>query len=449
MRIDKYERYRNYYPVSHHFYPILEHDEKTTECTKFIDSFKMSETNTGDNLIYIHIPFCNSICMFCPFHVSVTADKHKIYEEYVDYLIKEMELLSYKCKNISIKSIYFGGGSPSVLDSNQLEKLFKALNKFFDLEKDVEITFEGEARTLKNDEILDVLTANKVSRISYGVQTFNEDMRRLLKIGASLNDVYECQQALGKHKFKDINIDMMYYLPGQTIEDLDRDLKELVKFGADSFDYYYLSYYSFPENYFKKVLENKAPAKPKEEVRREMFRKIYKDMRLTEYKQKLESFFTRNNEVPEFFRILWGGGNGQGNANTIAIGASARGFFNNKAYANYTEIKDYYKCLDKGELPVQSVSEEVMPENRGMAFFSKFLEIEQNKVSSEYSDIFNKLLHYGLINKINGYYVITDEGLDWLPNIEMDFFTTHQRNLSDKIVEKLENHYSNKVTIYG
>lgn len=120
-------KYNKHYTLSHHFYPILEFHEKSTNCKKYINNFNVSNILPEDNQIYIHIPFCNSICMFCPFYIRVTADKEKVYEEYVNYLIKEMELLSLENQNMPIKAIYFGGGSPSVLNAKQLEKLFNAL----------------------------------------------------------------------------------------------------------------------------------------------------------------------------------------------------------------------------------------------------------------------------------------------------------------------------------
>ncbi len=438
-----------YYPISHHFYPILEFDEKSTHTKNYIDHFNGREINTQDNQLYIHIPFCESVCMFCPFHIKVASEKIKIYDEYVMYLIKEMEILAPKIENVFIKAIYFGGGSPSVLSTKNIEDLFNAIQKLFDVGDDVEITFEGEPRTLNNDELLQILKSNGVSRISYGVQTFDPKMRELLKIGASLDDVYKCQEALRKQQFEDVNIDMMYYLPGQSIEDLHKDLNQLKMFGVDSFDYYYLSYYAFPKSYFTKVDNNTVPAKPEEYIRHKMFRVIRDYMKSINYNHKLESFFTLKDTIPEFFRILWGGGDGNGDANTIAIGVSSRGFFNNKAYANYTKLADYYKMLQNRQLPIQSISEEVSPENRGMVFFPKFFNIHEERIPKNYLGIVNELLEEELLKKKSDSYLITDKGLDWLPNITMEFFTNHQKELSDQIVEKLKNHYSNKVTVYG
>lgn len=436
------------YPISHHFYPILDH-ELHYELNDYIDEFHKSSITTQDNLIYIHIPYCESICMFCPFHIGVAKSKEEEYSLYTQYLIKEMELLSKSMENTVVKCIYFGGGSPSVLSPENIQSLFEALHKNFRIATGAEITFEGDPISLNNDDLLRVLSNNEVTRISYGIQTFNESTRKLLKIGATLDEIYTCHQKLRSFNFQEINVDMMFYLPGQSIENLHIDLKALDNLGVDSVDYYYLSYYSFPKNYFEKVAQGIHPPRPSRETRQEMYQVVRKYLNEHGFYHTLTSFFSKADEYPEYFRLLWGGGHGQGDANTIAIGASSRGYLYERAYANYTDLKDYYAKIDQGVLPIQALSEKVPPHNRGMVFAPNFLKINQDYVSSEYKKHYDTLLQHQLIEEEEGHYVLTDEGLDWSQNITMLFFTQNQRRLSDKIVDKLENHYSNRVTVYG
>lgn len=441
------KKYQELYPISHHFYPNLEYKDESPILKEYINKFGVSNEKSKDNLLYLHIPFCNSICLFCPFHVGV---KHKSeeYQKYVSYLITEMELVSKRLGDLPITSIYFGGGSPSILSPHQIDYLFDNIREKFNVASDVEITFEGEPISLNNDELLEVLEKNKVNRVSYGVQTFNVESRNLLKVGATLDDVYKCRDNLRKHNINEINIDMMFYLPGQGINDLEKDLNDLFEFGADSVDYYYLSYFAFPEKYFKDIEKGIVPPKPPKSSRQEMNKLIREKFRSSNYNQFSESYYSMK-DYPKCFKSLWGGGNGMSSDNVVAIGASSRGYIDNRSYANHLKLSDYYASLDEEQIPIQSISESVSTKNRGMVFFPKFLEIDKVNVPSEYLSLILELVKYGMLEEQTDKYIVSDEGLDWFQSLTADFFTPHQLSLSKEMIRNLEDHYSNKVTVYG
>ena len=165
--------------------------------------------------VYIHIPFCTSICTYCDFPKVYKKD------EWINkYLIALEKEIKQNYKNEKVKTLYFGGGTPSALSIDQLKKLF-AITKIFDLEKDAEITFECNLEDLTLEKIL--FLKEKVNRLSIGVQTFNNKFLKVLGRKVNIDNI-----VLVKNYFDNINIDLMYGFAGEKVEDLKRDLKILL-----------------------------------------------------------------------------------------------------------------------------------------------------------------------------------------------------------------------------
>ena len=162
--------------------------------------------------IYIHIPFCKSICTYCDFCKLYKRDDW--IDRYLDELEKE---ISENYKNEKVKTLYFGGGTPSCLDNSQIKRLFSITN-VFDLDKDCEITFECNLEDLEDDKLK--LLSSFVNRLSIGVQTFNDKFINVL--GRTRADFSKVEVA--KSYFNNINIDLMYGFEGQSLDDLRKDI---------------------------------------------------------------------------------------------------------------------------------------------------------------------------------------------------------------------------------
>ena len=168
-------------------------------------------------MIYIHIPFCERKCNYCAFNSKIGGAEEK--NSYVAALIKEINL---RGDNSKVETIYFGGGTPTTLTINQLKKILNAVRKNFCVDERAEITIEANPGTIDENYLRD-LKALGFNRLSLGVQSFDDE---LLKILGRIHDSRVAIETvkLAKNFFANVSVDLMYGLPGQTLNKLRRDI---------------------------------------------------------------------------------------------------------------------------------------------------------------------------------------------------------------------------------
>lgn len=169
--------------------------------------------------IYLHIPFCKQACHYCDFHFSTSTRKKS---RLVDMLCWEMILRKSEIP-ASIETIYFGGGTPSLLSSEELQQIFETLFSNFQVAEDAEITLEANPDDLSEEKIAQ-LAVSPVNRLSIGVQSFFEDDLKLMNRAHNETEALESLQAAKKH-FENISIDLIYGIPGLTDEKWKENLK--------------------------------------------------------------------------------------------------------------------------------------------------------------------------------------------------------------------------------
>ena len=439
--------YTELHPVTYYFYPLLNNERTNSEeldsdVNLFRNEFSLVSANKKPALLYIHIPYCHDICQFCPFHIRVDNDE-SVYKEYTNYLCKEMSLLSQQkyIKNKEFSAVYFGGGSPSIFPPVMLQQIFESMHKHFNILPGAEISFEGEPRTLGDGKRLDVLKQFEVKRISFGLQTYDPEIRKLFKIKASLTDVENVRKNSREWAFDEVNVDMMYDLPGQTPDSLRRDLDRLCSDNFDSVDYYNLHYFSFPKKIKLGMRNGTLPSKPNQATHMKLAQEVTDHMVSSGYNHVADQVFSRNEEVCEYFKLLWGGGNGQHDSETIAVGTSARGYINGVSYLNRTSNRDYYRLLDVNILPIHKVSNRLNTrENRGAAFFLKFFQLEkkyQNAITSISPELLRDWIANGYLKESDLSYELTPKGKLWIPNMTVDLLESEQRNIALSSTELL------------
>ena len=211
--------------------------------------------------IYLHIPFCKTKCIYCDFY-SVTKRDDSI-EKFVSCLIKEIELNKDKLSNFKFDTIFFGGGTPSVLTEKQLEKILNALNKFYDLDKNIEVTLECNPGEI-NYEKLKYFRQIGVNRLSIGFQSFNEKILKFLgRLHSSEQSISTFNHAR-KAGFDNINIDLIYDVPKQKVKDWKNDL-----FLGTSLEPEHISAYSLTvekNTALHSMVKNKTVLMPSEEI---------------------------------------------------------------------------------------------------------------------------------------------------------------------------------------
>ncbi|NRB81688.1 MAG: coproporphyrinogen III oxidase family protein [Saccharospirillaceae bacterium] len=435
--------YSSIYPITYYFYPILETIDRPFLGDMFRQTLKSERKINAEAVLYIHIPYCQDLCRFCPFHVRV-QNRSNVMERYVEALCKEIDLLKNQpyTSDITYQAVYFGGGSPSMLLPEQIEKLITHLKAQFKFTPDCEWSFEGEPNTLSDLTRLRLLKDLGITRISYGVQTFDPKMRDLLNINADLKNVDLCLDRGRMLGFKDINVDMMYNLPGQNLNDLHRDLNKLEQDKYDSIDYYNLHYFAFPKSFMNKMDKGLIPQKPSEFSQVAQYQEIKSRLLNMGYKNHADQHFSTFTSLNHFMRLLWGGGNGQHNAETVAIGASARGYLNGQVYLNHEKDTTYMKSIEEGKLPATRFSSPLsVPENRGALFGLKFFKIEKrfiNALGCIPAEQLKSWVNAGLMYETEHAWHVSEQGKLWLVNMGYDIMEDSQTALAGMSRSRLE-----------
>jgi oxygen-independent coproporphyrinogen III oxidase len=162
--------------------------------------------------IYIHIPFCRQACYYCDFHFSTNLDKKT---EVVDAVIHEMELQQNFLGGEEINTIYFGGGTPSLLSTPELNRIFDSLHQNFQVKNHAEITLEANPDDLSDDKLKELRTMG-INRLSIGIQSFDDAVLRFLNRAHDSAAAKKCVEQARASGFGNISIDLIYAIPGQT-----------------------------------------------------------------------------------------------------------------------------------------------------------------------------------------------------------------------------------------
>ena len=287
--------------------------------------------------LYIHIPFCRKICSYCDFYKMVVSDKFKI--KFFDYLIKEFSLLDDNVSNVD--TIYIGGGTPSCVDLELLEKLFIALKKRIDLTRIKEFTFEINPEDI-NLDLLKLLKKYHINRLSIGVQTFNQKHLKLLNRITEYEDLRKKVDLIKKLGFENYSFDLIYALPNQTVEELCDDLKFI-----SSLEPKHVSTYSLilEEHTILNHLYNLNKwEKIDEELDEKMYFKIIEFLKKFDIHQYETSNFSKPGYESKHNLIYWN------NEHYYSIGPSSSGYINNVRYKVIANINKYYEGLDQNKI---------------------------------------------------------------------------------------------------
>ena len=282
---------------------------------------------------YVHIPFCTQICYYCDF--SKVFIKNQPVDSYLEHLLEEFQ--SYDIQKL--KTLYIGGGTPTALSASQLEVLLKGLTKNLDLSVLEELTIEANPGDLDADKIA-VLKNSPVNRVSLGVQTFDDKM--LKKIGRSHleKDIYENIDRLKLAGFDNISIDLIYALPGQTMEQVKENVAKAI-----GLDIPHMSLYSLIlENhtvFMNRMRRGKLPL-PKEELEAEMFEYIIAELERAGFEHYEISNFSKSGFESRHNLMYWD------NAEYYGIGAGASGYVNGVRYKNHGPIRHYLSAVEEG-----------------------------------------------------------------------------------------------------
>jgi len=188
--------------------------------------------------IYIHIPFCKQRCTYCDFYTQVAPQK---IPEIVTSIVSELHLRKDYLKNQQVDTIYFGGGTPSLLNYLQFKSIFNAIFDTYNVDKDAEITFEANPDDLSPAFLNDVMKL-PFNRISIGIQSFDDEFLKRINRRHSGIQAIKAVQACKQHGINNISIDLIYGLPGQTMENWSKELETAYGLDVQHISVYGLTY---------------------------------------------------------------------------------------------------------------------------------------------------------------------------------------------------------------
>ncbi|MFI3260874.1 MAG: radical SAM family heme chaperone HemW [bacterium] len=272
--------------------------------------------------VYVHIPFCTKICTYCDF------PKMLYKEDFVlRYLISlEKEIKEYY-NHEQINTLYIGGGTPSSLKIGELKKLFTCL-ELFNISSEAEITFECNLTDIR-DELLQFLKANKINRLSIGIQSFNKKNLELLGRDSDYSEAKFKIDLCRKYGFENINVDLMYALPSESMKILKKDIKQMLKLGVEHISTYSLI---IEDNTILKLNNTQYIS---DVVDSNMYKKIKKKLKNNSYNHYEVSNFAKKGYESQHNTVYWN------NSEYYGFGLGAAGYYEGVRYENTKSLTEY------------------------------------------------------------------------------------------------------------
>lgn len=279
--------------------------------------------------IYIHIPFCTKKCGYCDFY-SVKWNEMQEYQ-YIQSAINEIKSYSALSKKFVVDSIYVGGGTPSIISPENLDNIIGTIRGIFAVNKDCEISMEANPNSLAKN--LKIYKEIGINRLSIGVQSLNDDI--LKKIGRVHNSkkALEAIDRAKSYGFENINADVMFNIPSQTIDDINDTINQLIRKDIKHISFYSLKLENGTPMYTSE--KNKEIIMPEEDYEREMYyvgRSIMENHNLRQY--EISNFAVKGYECRHNLKY-WN------QEEYIGIGPSAHSFLGNMRFNNPPDLTEY------------------------------------------------------------------------------------------------------------
>ena len=384
-------------------------------------------------VLYIHIPFCKSICKFCPF--TKYPWQPPLVEQYLGALKKEIAMIAAKpaMQDAHIEAVFFGGGSPSCLSGEQLNDILGYCFQQFRIDTRAEITAEANPDIIAGakdvgSEKLDAFLRAGVNRISFGVQSFDNQVLHLLGCNHTGAQAAEALRLAFNAGFTNVGLDLLYRIPGQTLFQWLEQLQYAVNLNA--------SHITIPElsidprtRFYEELQQGKIPPQPGEEQTIAMYEKGCELLAGSSYRHyNLGYDFALAEKECLYHRANWEAPQKE----TLGIGAGAYSYINGTTYFNIAPLTDYIQCVLAGSLPTAAgkrlTKNEMMA--RYMVHGVYFIRVNKKSFSEQfgvsldqvYGDVIRKLAELGWLIDNPGEIILTSKGKLYINNISKAFY---------------------------
>lgn len=372
--------------------------------------------------IYLHIPFCKRKCAYCDFY-SV-ANKSNI-ENFVNAICTEIKLQSEYLGDEKIQTIYFGGGTPSILSSNLIKKILKEIHKYFDVDSNNEITLEANPDDL-NEKYLKSIFDIGVNRLSIGIQSFNDSdlqlMRRKHTVNQAISSVIEAQ----KTGFKNISLDLIYGLPDLSLKKWEENIDQAIRLNIQHISAYHLTIE--PNTLFQKLQKNQKLNLPNEKESLEQFQLLVEKTKENGFLHYETSNFAKDGSISLHNTNYWM------SVKYLGLGPSAHSYNLTSRQWNISNLRAYLDSITKGKIPLEKeILEEKEKYNDYVitslrTMWGLNIEKLKNDFDKKYLRYFlsktENLLKENLLRKSGNNFILTEKGMFISDNIMESFLLT-------------------------
>lgn len=360
----------------------------------------------GNLELYIHLPFCVRKCSYCDFLSGSYGEEIRI--RYIEALKEELKTAAADVEDYKVSTIYFGGGTPSLLSGGQIEDLMQTIRGNYDLEQEGEITIEGNPGTF-TEEKLQAYNAAGINRLSIGCQSVRDDELKMLGRIHTFQDFRESYEKAREAGFVNINVDLMSGLPDQTMENWEQSLRTVGEMGPE-----HISTYSL-------IIEEGTPFSrkklhlPGEELERQMYERTEEILGEYGYHPYEISNYARKGQECRHNIGYWK------RENYLGFGIGAASLMKNTRFINGSDLQEYLQI--QGDIrqlrrEIQHLSQEEQMEEfmflglrmiRGVSE-ETFCRLFQRKIDDVYGAVLQKYETMHMIGRENGRVFLTKEG---------------------------------------
>jgi oxygen-independent coproporphyrinogen-3 oxidase len=359
--------------------------------------------------IYIHIPFCRQKCYYCDFYKTVNTT---LTERFLTAIQTEIVQRKNYFGNEIVETIYFGGGTPSVLTKTELSGTIEFLQQYFNIAENVEITFEANPDDLSVEYLKDIFSTG-IRRLSIGIQSFQNEYLQKMNRRHDAKQAIEAVENAAKTGFKDISVDLIYGLPGLTINQWKVDLEQVFSLPVQHLSAYHLTYHKGTPFYTWLKKGTLKALKEKESIKQ--FEILVQKAKENGFEQYEISNFAKEGRYSKHNSSYWKG------IKYLGLGPSAHSFNGVSRSWNISHIETYIKAL---ELGTPYFEEEILSENNKYNEYIltrirtiwgvSIVELEEffGTEKSKYFRInIDKYVNSGLVKLNNGIYNLTEKGM--------------------------------------
>lgn len=303
--------------------------------------------------IYVHIPFCKSKCQYCDFY-SLACKDDNLMDSYLDAVCAHIKEAGSLAPNYKVDTIYFGGGTPSYFGGDAIAIIMTAIRRCFDVTGDAEITFEANPDSV-TDKLLHRMRAEGFNRVSLGVQDNHDDMLKKLGRPHTYAQTVAAFQKIRKAGFRNVSLDLMYGLPGQTVTEWQETLSDVLRMNPEHCSCYGLKIEEGTPFYDMKDMLNL----PDDDTQADMYLAAVEILRDRGFRQYEVSNFARKGLYSRHNYKYWTGGE------YLGFGPSASSDFAGKRFTMVRDLQAYIQGIQTGGNIMEDVQEIPLRERAG------------------------------------------------------------------------------------